>query len=192
MKTFNNQLTKLLLVFLLTLGANFSVANSIENAQETTEETQLSSADIQLFNAVKKGELVPAIYAIEEGADVNARDRSGWTPLMFLARTGRTVLTDTLIDFGADVNATNRDGRTPLMIAAFYLNKEFIEHVIYRGGVNVNARDNNGDDALDLAIDKSSLYHKRQKDKEIIRILHISSIEEYDRWHVALYQESSP
>ena len=66
-----------------------------------------------------------------------------------------------------------------------------IECFIYKGA-NINARDNNGDNALDLAIDKSSLFHNRQKDKEIIRFLNISAIGEYDRWHSALYQESSP
>ncbi|HCR38575.1 MAG TPA: hypothetical protein DIV80_03745 [Synergistaceae bacterium] len=42
---------------------------------------------------------------IEAGADVNAKDIQGWTPLHEAAEAGRTDIVQLLLDHGADVNA---------------------------------------------------------------------------------------
>ena len=55
---------------------------------------------------------------LEEGADVNAKDRYGGTALMSAARQGNTAIVQMLLDAGADINAKSKSGYTALMKAA--------------------------------------------------------------------------
>ena len=48
------------------------------------------------------------------GADVNAKDGIGWTPLHSAAGRGRKEVNELLITNGADVNAKDAAGNTPL------------------------------------------------------------------------------
>lgn len=55
---------------------------------------------------------------LNAGIDVNARDKDGWTALMYAARYNqRTEIISVLLNAGADVNAQNKDGRTALWLA---------------------------------------------------------------------------
>jgi ankyrin repeat protein len=51
---------------------------------------------------------------IAEGADVNAKDEDGVTPLHEAAFGGYKEIAELLIAKGADVNAKNNGGETPL------------------------------------------------------------------------------
>jgi ankyrin repeat protein len=81
---------------------------------------------------------------VEAGADVNARDNEGNTPLheTFLAEVEKELL-----KLGADVNARNKDGETPIFTtvdaAAIPL---FIEH-----GADLTIRNNKGETVMEAA-----------------------------------------
>jgi len=51
------------------------------------------------------------------GADVNAKDDNGWTPLYWSADKGHKYLAELLIAKGADVNVRGFLGMTPLNMA---------------------------------------------------------------------------
>jgi len=84
--------------------------------------------DPKLLNARGPGGATPfmfaALYAdlatftvlLDHGADINAHDDEGATPLMWAISD--VAKARTLIERGADVNARSAHGRTPLMIAA--------------------------------------------------------------------------
>ena len=54
----------------------------------------------------------------EAGADVNAGDHMGQTPVHWAAINGHTGTVNALKEAGADLNATDKDGKTPLDWAA--------------------------------------------------------------------------
>ena len=67
---------------------------------------------------IKKGD-IPAIEAhIKQGADVNARNQFGWTPLMLAACEGNTAVVKKLLAEGADVSSINDVGASALCYAA--------------------------------------------------------------------------
>ncbi len=73
----------------------------------------------KLMTACKKGNLELAENLIYSGADVNATDDDGWTPLMFASRfTDNVKIVKTLIQNGAKVQQKNNYGVTPLKLAA--------------------------------------------------------------------------
>ena len=54
---------------------------------------------------------------IDEGANVNARDNNGDTPLLYAADSSPPEIVTLLIKAGADVNFRDREGLTPLTFA---------------------------------------------------------------------------
>ena len=55
---------------------------------------------------------------VDAGADLNARDRDGWTALMWASWSNLPKVAGKLIDLGADVNAEDRLGNTALTLAS--------------------------------------------------------------------------
>ena len=70
-------------------------------------------------DAAASDEFAAAIRAlIAAGADVNAKDESGRTPLHAAALNGYADAVKALIAAGADINAKDERGQTPLHLAA--------------------------------------------------------------------------
>jgi ankyrin repeat protein len=100
------------------------------------------------LEAAKQGDIEAVKQFIDEGADVNAKDKNSATPLLHAASRGRKEIAELLISKGVDVNAKRNDGVTPLHWAD---NKEIAELLIAKGA-DVNARDWEGNTPLDRAI----------------------------------------
>ena len=112
---------------------------------------------IALSNAARTGNIAEVKKHLAAGADVNAKDKDGGTPLHQAARNGHKEVADLLIAKGANVNAVgDLFGGTPLHAAAFGDHKEIVELLIAKGA-DVNAKVasgfNKGMTPLDLAID---------------------------------------
>ena len=54
---------------------------------------------------------------LEHGAQVNASQQAGWTPLHQAAASGNVELLKLLLSHGADRRAVSEDGRTPIQMA---------------------------------------------------------------------------
>ena len=67
-----------------------------------------------IWEAAKQGNLEAVKQHLADGADVNAKDKYGLTPLHHAAWQGRNEIVELLIANGADVNAKDVDGVTPL------------------------------------------------------------------------------
>lgn len=97
-----------------------------------------------LFHAVKHVEATRLL--IDFGADVNARNRYGTTPLIAMPATssvGRLSVTRLLLNAGANLNACDNDGMTALHMACDDDDDKWAKLLLERGA-DVNANGSTG------------------------------------------------
>src|SRR5262249_13869630 len=71
-----------------------------------------------LFTAIRNADAQAVRKLLDNGADVNARDPEGNTPLILASSYASPECLELLIGKGADVNSANKAGATPLIRAA--------------------------------------------------------------------------
>lgn len=94
---------------------------------------------------------------IDAGADVNAKNNFGKTPLMYAIQERNTQSVALLLDAGANANAETLEDisctalkagkRTPLMYAAWHGTPEIVQMLLEKGA-DIAAKDTKGDTAL--------------------------------------------
>ena len=104
--------------------------------------------DCGLMNIAKRYKKC-LLRLISLGADVNARDMAGFTPLHHCggpnANEINVILAEVLLKAGADVHARNRSGDTPLFHATSYCQYDIIQLLLdhgadpYMGGYGMSA-----------------------------------------------------
>ena len=112
------------------------------------EPSVASEAAPVLSLAVTFGHKTIAEMLLAQGADVNATDGKGSTPLHYAAdHNQRDILID-LLDRHADVNAKNKAGNTPLHLAV--LQRNLIDaQLLLDHGADINATNAQGHTPLD-------------------------------------------
>jgi Ankyrin repeats (3 copies)/Domain of unknown function (DUF6438) len=118
-----------------------------------------------------KPEVVALLFAA--GADSNAADSSGATPMMYAAEVGTAEVLGGLLAARADLNAKDGEGRTALMYAADHCQTEFVR-LLVQAGADVTLKDTNGDTALKRIQRRPSKFRRRlcgASQKQIIHIL---------------------
>jgi hypothetical protein len=104
-----------------------------------------------LHSAVMNGHIEIARLLLQNGADVNAKDNDGYTPLHWAAFQGHIDILHLLVENGADLEAQENDGWRTLHFAADRGHLPFIQELISRYHVDINARLNDGETALWMA-----------------------------------------
>ena len=102
---------------------------------------------------------LPDVTALlEAGADLNARDENGWTPLHTAAAGSKIPGTVTaLLEAGADLNAREENGWTPLHLAAGSSETPGIIAALLEAGADPNVRGENGQTPLHTAAGSSKI-----------------------------------
>jgi hypothetical protein len=107
--------------------------------------------DTPLHDAAYYGHIEITRLLLQNGAELNVRNNHGWTPLHYAAFQGHVDILHFLVENGADLEAQSNDGERALHWAAYYGHLPFIQELISRYHVDINARMTNGETALWMA-----------------------------------------
>ncbi|WP_296679723.1 ankyrin repeat domain-containing protein [Novosphingobium sp.] len=117
--------------------------NLINTRDVTTGETALHIV-------TQRRDLTWMQYLIGKGANVNARDVKGQTPLVVASNFSFVEGVDLLVSHGAKVDETNNAGETPLITAVHNRNIALVR-ILLKAGANPARSDNSGRSAIDYA-----------------------------------------
>ena len=90
-------------------------------------------------------------FLLERGANPNAADRNGVTPVMIAASLGFVDGLERLVKAGGRVDVPNASGETPL-IAAVHRRDTAVIRVLLKHGASADRTDNSGRSARDYAM----------------------------------------
>ena len=109
------------------------------------------SGSTPLHWAAANGHVEIVRLLLQNGADVNAKDRWDGTPLHWAASEGHIDILHLLVENGVDLEAQDNVGWRVLHEAADCGHLPFIQELISRYHVDINAREKNGATALSFA-----------------------------------------
>ena len=140
--------------------------NANINAQDNKGDTALNKTlDTSDEGSIDILDFEIAHFLIEQGADVNIKNKREYTPFIYLGmgegnfnnksfQEYRIKLAEVLLEKGADINAKDYNGYTSLMWACASSGSRFAEPYVkflVEKGADINIEDNHGDTALDIA-----------------------------------------
>ena len=160
----------ILLIFTISTSPLFSQDNSffeavVRNNTALVEYMIKSRADVTVTNS----DGLTALHLVSDpklgltliinGADINAKNRSGSTPLHWAVSRNKASIAKLLIEFGANIDSADNMGNTPLHFAIN--SKEELILLLIRSGANVNATNNNGSTPIIEALLKNNNTHSK-------------------------------
>lgn len=104
-----------------------------------------------LMNAVLANNGPVVEFLLTAGADVNAKNIRGYSPLLLAVELADHAIIGLLLDKGADTNISGYGGTTPLIEAVMLNRGAYVVDYLLTRGAEVNASDNNGITPLILA-----------------------------------------
>ena len=102
------------------------------------------------WSAAKANDVRELASLLDSGADIDARDPRGYSPLMLAAYAGNSEAFGYLLERGADPNSADAAGNSVLMGAAFKGHLAMVQRLL-AAGADPNSRNHAGLDARDFA-----------------------------------------
>src|SRR5206468_1641703 len=107
----------------------------MDNGRRTTLGILLASLEERAFlHHAVSCELIPMILILlEHGADLEARDSQGDTPLLCAVENGDRTVVKLLLDMGANIETSDNQGNTPLLRATMREYEETLSILLDKG-----------------------------------------------------------
>ncbi len=105
-----------------------------------------------LHFAANGGHMELVRYLLSEGADINAQDLDGDTPLHWVTYKPKPAVAEILIKNGADLNIKNRNRRTPIFVAVRDVRNIELVRLFLSNNANLNITDIEGWNLLKTAV----------------------------------------
>ena len=130
----------------------------------------LDPEETPLMRAAGAGDLAQVRTLLADLVDVNARDQSGYTALMYASksRLDRADIAKTLLSAGADPNARDKGGNTPLTWATWNGLRLGVMKELIAAGADINVRDAWGNPVL---LDAASAIGDEGTSLEAVKLL---------------------
>jgi len=137
--------------------------NGGSNAEIVRLLSERSTAVPTIHVAAYIGDANQVQVLIEEGVDLDMRDKNGNSPLHYAAGRGCHDVVKLLIDNGADIHIRNKGGKTPLHMATQKTHRDVVQLLIAKEA-DINIKDKDGN---------TPLYYACRKDKnqDILELL---------------------
>ncbi len=129
--------------------ASLSAGSTIKSEETKTNANEELVKELSK-EKVKDMDINKIKSSIEAGADVNSKDKVGFTTLHLASLIDNYDLAKLLIQGGADVNAITSDGETPLLLASD-VNSIRVVDLLLQNDANPNIKGNDGKTALNIA-----------------------------------------
>ncbi len=141
-------------LFFLVFTALLVVAPiSTPTAQAAQANTALTDA---LIDAAGAGDIAKVQSLLQQGANVNGKNKNGFAPLILASLFGKMDVVKLLLDKGADANIQDDGGMAPLILAAGNGNIPLMEMLIDKGA-KLDISDSKGRNAAHYAAMRSKL-----------------------------------
>ncbi|MFC1794190.1 ankyrin repeat domain-containing protein [Planctomycetota bacterium] len=124
----------------------------IPSTKQMIERVQKAKKTKSLFEAIKKGDVDQVKLLISKGADINEKDKKGWTPLHSAAWYSHKNIAELLIAEGANIDETDVSGQTPLYPAVRSSESNYVAELLIAKGSNAKAKDKVGNTPLHHAV----------------------------------------
>ena len=128
---------------LITGGADLNVKNlkgetpldsaMSRNLRHIVKFLLAKGASLSIHTAVQLGNLAKVKVFVEEDADINVKDDSGFTPLHYAARGGHKDIAEFLIANGAGFNTKNNAGQAPIDVAVERNHRNLVQLLVAKG-----------------------------------------------------------
>ena len=121
----------------------------------TPASAEVSCKKWNTYNFFSKAGVADVSRCLNAGADPNARDEDGNTPLHFAGYNKNPAVITALVKAGAEINARDKWGHTPLHKAANNNKNPAVIAALLKAGADVNAKDKDGETPLHEAADSN-------------------------------------
>lgn len=134
-----------------------------------------------LITAIQKNDIEKIKNLIENGSNVNEKDKNSRFPLLIATFSASDDIVEMLLDAGANIDQTDNNGYTALYIASINGYEDIVKILLGRGA-NWMIEDKDGKNAISVAakpkIKKIFIQHEEQKKWE--KMLEDEKFTEFD------------